>query len=112
MRSHKTLSRGSEIDFKHPLGKLMPVINAERCEGAGPCVQVCPVDVFTMRKLTADERSALSWKARIKVFVHSGQQAFVTAAEACRGCGLCVTACPERAITLARREVSDSITTQ
>lgn len=100
--SRKTWPRGSEIDFKHPLGKLMPVINTERCEGAGPCVQVCPVDVFTMRKLSANERQALSWKACIKVFVHGGQQAFVTDAQACRGCGLCVTACPERAVTLAR----------
>ncbi|WP_429576561.1 4Fe-4S binding protein [Paraburkholderia sp. UCT70] len=25
-------------------------------------------------------------------------------ADACRACGLCVTACPERAITLARLE--------
>jgi 4Fe-4S ferredoxin len=100
--SSKTLTRGSETDFKHPPGKLMPLINAERCEGAGPCVVVCPVNVFTMRKLDAIEKQALSWKARIKVFVHGGHQAFVTQADACRACGLCVTACPERAITLQR----------
>jgi 4Fe-4S ferredoxin len=97
------LTKGNEQDFKHPPGKLMPVIDAERCEGAGPCVQVCPVDVFTMRKPTSDERKRLSWKARIKVFVHGGKQAFVTQADACRGCGLCVTACPEKAIKLSRR---------
>jgi 4Fe-4S ferredoxin len=100
--NRKIHKRGSETDFKHPLGKLMPIIDAERCEGAGPCAEVCPTKVFTMRKLAADERQALRWKARIKVFVRGGQQAFVTDAEACRGCGLCVTACPERAIKLGR----------
>lgn len=93
---------GSEHDFKHPPGKLMPMINAERCEGAGPCLDVCPVDVFEMRKPTQQEKDRLSWKARVKVWVHGGKQAFVIRAQDCRGCGLCVTACPERAITLWR----------
>jgi 4Fe-4S ferredoxin len=98
----KTFVRGDEIDFKHSAGKLMPVINPERCEGAGPCLDVCPTDVFEMRKPTEAEKQALSLKARIKVWVHGGKQAFVIRAQDCRGCGLCVTACPEKAITLAR----------
>jgi 4Fe-4S ferredoxin len=100
--ARKPMPRGGELDSKHPAGKLMPVINAERCEGAGPCMDVCPVDVFEMREPTEAERDALSWKARVKVWVHGGQQAFVIRAQDCRGCGLCVTACPEKAITLAR----------
>ena len=88
-------------DFKHPAGKLKPIVNSERCEGASPCAEVCPVDVFALRKLTAQERSSLSFKARVKLFVHGGKQAFVVQEEACRGCGLCVSACPEQAISLA-----------
>jgi 4Fe-4S ferredoxin len=36
------------------------------------------------------------------LFVHGGKQAYAVNADACRACGLCVTACPEKAITLAR----------
>ena len=96
------MSANGEMQFKHPAGRLRPVVNPERCEGAGPCVSVCPVDVFTLRKLTADERSQLTIKARVKVFVHGGKQAFVTQADACRGCGLCVAICPENAIKLEK----------
>jgi NAD-dependent dihydropyrimidine dehydrogenase PreA subunit len=39
---------------------------------------------------------------RFKIFVHGGKQGFVTRAADCHACGACVTACPERAITLAR----------
>lgn len=96
--------KGSERDFKHPAGKLRPIVNPQRCEGAGPCVVVCPVEVFELRTLTNNERGALGLKARVKVFVHGGKQAFVVRADACRGCGLCVTTCPERAITLMRND--------
>lgn len=100
--SKRVYSQGSPADFKHPAGKLMPVVDAQRCEGAGPCVQVCPVNVFTLRQPSRAENAALDWKAKVKVWVHGGKQAFVTDADACRGCGLCVEACPERAIKLAR----------
>ncbi len=100
--SKRVFSKGNPQDFKHPAGKLMPVLDAQRCEGAGPCVQVCPVNVFTLRAPSAEEKAALGLKARVKVWVHGGKQAFVTEANACRGCGLCVTACPERAIKLVR----------
>jgi 4Fe-4S ferredoxin len=81
-------------------GRLVPIIDTSRCEAKEDCVRVCPYDVFTVRKLSDGERGALGLLARFKVFVHGGKQAFVARPNDCHGCGLCVTACPEKAITL------------
>jgi 4Fe-4S ferredoxin len=82
---------------------MMPVIDANRCEGKGPCIEVCPVDVFTMGTLPVAKRSSLTLIGRLKGMAHRWQQAEVTNPEACKACGLCVKACPEQAITLIRR---------
>jgi 4Fe-4S ferredoxin len=87
---------------KQPAGVVRPVIDANRCEGKADCLRVCPYDVFELRKLTDDERSALSLTARLKVWVHGGKQAFVLNGGQCHACGLCVAACPETAIRLTR----------
>ncbi len=94
--------RGTAQAFKHPAGFLVPVVNPNRCEGKGPCMEVCPVDVFVMGVLPKDQRAGLSMKGTLKGWVHGWKQVHVAKPEACRACGLCVTACPENAITLAR----------
>ena len=83
-------------------GRIVPVVNTRRCENKGPCVQVCPYDVFEIRKLTPEERRALPLLTRVKVWVHGGKQAFVVRPDDCHACGLCVTACPEKAIALGK----------
>jgi NAD-dependent dihydropyrimidine dehydrogenase PreA subunit len=82
-------------------GRVTPVIDRNRCEAKADCVRVCPYDVFEVRRLTPDERVGLSVVGRLKLLVHGGRQAFAVRAEACHACGLCVPACPERAIRLA-----------
>jgi 4Fe-4S ferredoxin len=81
-------------------GRLVPIIDSSRCEGKEDCVRVCPYAVFTVRRLTDPERARLGLLTRLKVFVHGGKQGFVTRPDACHACGLCVTACPEKAIQL------------
>jgi 4Fe-4S ferredoxin len=85
-------------------GVVAPVIDRNRCEGKEDCVEVCPYGVFAMGKLDAETRATLSMFGRVKAFFHGYKQAFVVNAEQCHNCGLCVGACPEKAITLRRLE--------
>ena len=84
-------------------GVMVPVIDPMRCEAAGPCVPVCPYDVLLIRTVPPAEKAKLPLRGRFKLLVHGGKQAFVVDPEACRGCGLCVKACPEKAIKLQNR---------
>ena len=83
-------------------GVLRPVIDRNRCEGKEDCVAVCPYKVFAIQRLTATEKVELSFVGRLKAFAHGNKQAFVVRGDECHSCGLCVAACPEHAITLAR----------
>jgi len=91
-----------ESACKQPAGKFAPVIDRNKCEGKGDCLDVCPKEVFVIGVLPESERVSLSLKGKLKGFVHGWKQAFMPAIEACEACGHCVTACPERAITLTR----------
>ncbi len=96
------MSIAKEPDCKHEPGQFAPVIDRNRCEGKEECVVVCPYDVFTMGTVAAEQRKGLSLIGKVKGYVKGWHQAFATNAQACHACGLCVTACPEKAITLAR----------
>ncbi len=89
-------------DCPQPAGAFRPRIDRNRCEGKGDCVRVCPVGVFDVGTLPAEQRSGLGWRGRIKGVVHGWQQALLVRADACQACGLCVKACPESAISLQR----------
>lgn len=87
---------------RQPAGTLTPLIDRTRCEGKAACVQVCPYHVFEIGVLGPAERAALPMLARLKAFAHGNRQAYAVHTESCRGCGLCVIACPEQAISLIR----------
>jgi NAD-dependent dihydropyrimidine dehydrogenase PreA subunit len=80
---------------------VQPVIDRERCEGKADCVRVCPFGVFRVESVSPSDKAGLGTFARLKLFMHGGKQAYVQEAS-CHGCGLCVSACPEKAIVLQR----------
>jgi NAD-dependent dihydropyrimidine dehydrogenase PreA subunit len=92
---------------KQAPGLFVPVIDRNRCEGKGACVDVCPKQVFVLGVLAPAERVGLSWRGRLKGWAHRWRQARLAQPQACEACGLCVEACPEQAITLARAAPAD-----
>src|SRR6185436_13437858 len=95
-------------ECKQPPKTVRPMVSTQKCEGKGDCEEVCPYGVFNVRKLDDGERKALSFMNWIKVMAHGGKQAFVINPEACHACGLCVAACPEKAIRLVRFETEST----
>jgi 4Fe-4S ferredoxin len=91
-----------QADCTFDPGEVVPVIDRERCENKGPCVSACPYDVLIVRNLTDAEKGTLSLRGRLKLWAHGGRQAHAKFADRCHGCGLCVAACPEKAIVLRR----------
>jgi NAD-dependent dihydropyrimidine dehydrogenase PreA subunit len=91
--------------YKEP-GRLVPVIDRNRCEGKEDCVRVCPYDVFEVAVLDEAARAALAFFPRLKARFHGFRQAFAVAADRCHACGECVKACPEKAIRLVRPEAA------
>ena len=88
---------------KAPQGSWEPVVNRTRCEGKSDCEAVCPYDVFEVRAISEDDYKSLPFLARIKLRVHGMRTAYTPRADACQACGLCVVACPEKAIVLKPR---------
>ena len=87
---------------KQAVGAIKPVVDFNRCEGKADCVRVCPEAVFAMARIEDEDYRKLGVMSRFKLRVHGMQVAYTPNVDACRSCGLCVSACPEHAITLMR----------
>jgi 4Fe-4S ferredoxin len=88
-------------ECKHPSNYIFPIINLSKCEGKGPCILVCPYDVFEIKSITTKQFFELNSIGKIKTIVHGRNKAFAVNADKCLGCGLCISVCPEKAIKLS-----------
>jgi NAD-dependent dihydropyrimidine dehydrogenase PreA subunit len=86
-------------------GEYRPIVDRNSCEGKRDCVEVCPYDVFEVRRMDDEDFSHLSFLGKLKSRVHGRLTAYTPQANLCQACGLCVAACPERAISLVRTKV-------
>ncbi len=83
-------------------GEFAPVVDRAKCEGKADCTEVCPFDVFEVRRMSDADFAALGILAKLKSVAHGRKTAYTPLASACQACGKCVAACPEKAIKLAR----------
>ncbi len=77
-------------------GEFAPVVDRSRCEGKSDCVQVCPYDVFEVRRMADADFARLGMLGKLKSIAHGRKTAYTPLAAACQACGKCVTACPEK----------------
>ena len=87
-------------DCRAEPGTMVPRIDRNRCEGKGDCTDVCFYDVFVVRTIDEADFERLSFFGRLKSRAHQKQTAYTPNAADCHACGLCVVACPEKAIEL------------
>jgi len=83
-------------------GEFVPRVDRSRCEGKADCVEVCPYDVFEVRRMDDADFAQLGLLGKLKSVAHRRQTAYTPRASACQACGKCVAACPEKAIRLVR----------
>jgi NAD-dependent dihydropyrimidine dehydrogenase PreA subunit len=83
-------------------GAFQPVVDRAKCEGKADCVDACPYDVFEIRRMDDVDFAHLSLFHRLKSMAHGRKTAYTPRADQCRACGLCVAACPEKAVSLVR----------
>jgi NAD-dependent dihydropyrimidine dehydrogenase PreA subunit len=83
-----------------PPGTWSHVVDLRRCEGERACVDVCPNDVFEVRRIDDADFASLGFVGRLRSRAHGRLAAYTPNDDSCRACGLCVVACPEDAISL------------
>ena len=79
-----------------------PVVDRNKCEAKGECVDVCPYRVFEVGRIEPGDFAALGLLGKLKSLAHGRKTAYTPRAAACQACGLCVVACPEDAIELKK----------
>jgi NAD-dependent dihydropyrimidine dehydrogenase PreA subunit len=78
-----------------------PIINWNKCDGCGRCVEICPANVLALKELRAVDYNKLSLFGKIKMRAKGKLRSHVINEAACLGCKKCQTNCHERALKIA-----------
>lgn len=89
-------------DCRAEPGTYRVVVDRNKCEGKADCLEVCPYNVFEIRRIADADYARLSLLGKLKSSVHGRKTVYTPRLDACQACGLCVVACPERALRLER----------
>jgi 4Fe-4S ferredoxin len=81
-------------------GRYVVEVDRNKCEGKRACVDVCPYNVFEVRRIDDADFSRLSIFGKLKSVAHGRKTAYTPNMDACRACRKCITACPEDALRL------------
>ncbi|MBI2565925.1 MAG: 4Fe-4S binding protein [Candidatus Schekmanbacteria bacterium] len=73
--------------------RLLPVVDVDKCTACGDCVEVCPVDLFTIEPLS--KRLIVQCNSPLK-----GEAARKVCSVACDACGRCAADAPDGAIEI------------
>jgi NAD-dependent dihydropyrimidine dehydrogenase PreA subunit len=84
------------VDRTAPALTLPDNIAASASSTAGASVS------FTISRMSDETFNAMPLLVKLKLWAHGRKTAYTPRADACHACGLCVAACPERAIRLVR----------
>ena len=87
-------------DCRAAPGQYRVTIDRNKCEGKADCVEVCPYNVFEVRRIDDADYAKLSVIGKLKSRAHGRRTAYTPRLDACQACGMCVVACPEHAIGL------------
>lgn len=100
-RAAKHADRPGE-DCRAQPGTYRITVDRNKCEGKRDCVEVCPYGVFEVRRIDDGDFARLSFLGKLKSRAHGRLTAYTPRLDACQACGMCVVACPERALKLER----------
>ncbi len=81
-------------------GASVIVVDRTKCEGKRDCVDVCPYDVFEVRRIDDADFAKLGVLGKLKSLAHKRQSAYTPRMDQCRACRKCIEACPEKALRL------------
>lgn len=87
----EALLAAKRFGFLNPVHttNYLPLIDEEKCNGCGKCVEVCPVEAMSLISANDPKKKKLK-KARLNE-------------EICIGCGLCVRACSNNGLRMIER---------